>query len=492
MKSPIHKLTAAAVAGGLTLSGSPLFASSHQDAPLAVLDPAANTTDVYAFVDQDDHGPKTLVVALGVYPFEEPGIGPNKFNFDDNVLYEIHVALGDDLAKGRATLSYQFEFRSETKRNDTILQNFTGVIQDVGDENQNFVQRYTVTKVDHRTNRRTVLGSDILVPPNNQGNATPYYNEDNNGENPARQGVTSTEDLDRYTKEAVEDSIKKLSYGYVSFAGQRDDGFYADIQSIFDLLKLRNSGKDSQGGFNIHLMALEIPVSELGDDDKQVVGVYATTSRRQVRILLEHGVREHGDLSFGPWVQVARQGNPLFNEGLVAVVDKDLYSRTSPEVDNVLFRNYALNPELGTLISKLVLGGANPQIGMNRADIAAIFIPDLIKVDLSTPGVRLTNTGGDDAHTGFSRLSFFGTPPNIPPDVLFSPLQNKNVPGGWPNGRRFGDDVVDIAIDALLAPLNMTAGDGVDFNDMAYNRVFPYESTPQNGRIHGHHGLLPQ
>jgi Domain of unknown function (DUF4331) len=172
MKSHSLKLAVAAAAATLTLTGSPLFASSHQDAPLAVLDPAANTTDVYAFVDQDGEK-KSLVVALGVYPFEEPGIGPNKFNFDDNVLYEIHVALGADLPKGRATLSYQFEFTSKTKNRNTILQNFTGVIQHVHDANQNFVQTYTVTKVDHRWNRRTVLGTGI-VPPNNQGIATPF------------------------------------------------------------------------------------------------------------------------------------------------------------------------------------------------------------------------------------------------------------------------------------------------------------------------------
>src|SRR5262250_1848143 len=87
------------------------LASSHMDAPLIILDPAANTTDVYAFVQEDD-GQKYLVVALGVYPFEEPGIGPNKYNFDDNVLYELHLALGADLAAGRPTVSYQFEFRS--------------------------------------------------------------------------------------------------------------------------------------------------------------------------------------------------------------------------------------------------------------------------------------------------------------------------------------------------------------------------------------------
>lgn len=486
MKPHSYKLTVAAVAVTLTLTGSPLFASSHQDAPLAVLDPAANTTDVYAFVDQDDHGAKSLVVALGVYPFEEPGIGPNKFNFDDNVLYEIHVALGRDVAAGRATLSYQFEFRSETRKPDTILQNFMGVIQDVGDSNQNFVQRYTVTKVDHRWNRRTVLGTGILVPPNNQGNATPFYNQGDNGENPAKQGVSDAADLDRYTKEA----IAALRNGYVSFAGQRDDGFYADIQSIFDLLKLRSPGKDSQGGFNIHLMALEIPVEELGGD-QQVVGVYASTSRRQVRILLEHGSGKNDDLNLGRWVQVARQGNPLFCEGLVAVADKDLYSRTSPEQDTVLFRKYAETPELAKLIGS--------QFRINRTDIAAIFIPDLIKVDLSTPGAHLTSTGGDDPPNMFSRLSIFGG------DVLQSQIQDPFgngglIPGGWPNGRRFGDDVLDIAIDALLSDLRVVPpaintfpdGDGVVSNDMAYNRVFPYESTPQNGRIHGHHGLPPE
>src|SRR5215475_12648416 len=306
-------LLAAVPAALLPVTG---FASSHMDAPLIILDPAANTTDVYAFVDQDGNQ-KSLVLALGVYPHEEPGVGPNKYSFDDNVLYEIHVALGPDVAAGRATLSYQFHFTTSFKNRNTTLQSYLGVVQHVGDANQNLMQTYTVTKVDHRTNRETVLGTGV-VPPNNQGNATPFYNQGDNGENPARQGVTSEAQLDRYTSEA----IAHLSNGYVAFAGQRDDGFYADIQSIFDLLKLRNPGKDSQGGFNLHLMALEVPVSELGGD-QQVVGVYATTSRRQLTIL-----RDKDDQGAGRWVQVARQGNPLFNEGLVAIADKDLYSRT--------------------------------------------------------------------------------------------------------------------------------------------------------------------
>src|SRR5947208_6444979 len=98
-------------------------ASSHQDAPLIIRDPSANTTDVYAFV-QVENGVKSLVTALGVYPHQEPGVGPNKYNFDPNVLYEIHIALGSDVAEGKATLTYQFQFQTQFKSKNTILQSY--------------------------------------------------------------------------------------------------------------------------------------------------------------------------------------------------------------------------------------------------------------------------------------------------------------------------------------------------------------------------------
>ncbi len=120
------------------------------------------------------------------------------------------------------------------------------------------------------------------MPPNNQGNATPRYNRNDDGEQPAKDGVGDEGDLDRYTSQ----SIAELEDGYLAFAGQRDDGFYADVQAIFDLLKLRPAAQavDSQGGFNVHTIALNIPIDELGGD-QQIVGVYATTSRRRVKIL---------------------------------------------------------------------------------------------------------------------------------------------------------------------------------------------------------------
>ena len=217
--------------------------------------------------------------------------------------------------------------------------------------------------------------------------------------------------------------------------------------------------------------------------------------------------RRGKEKNIGEWVQVARQGNPLFNEGLVAIVDKDLYSRTSPSDDARLFRQYALKPELAALINALVPLDPPPAIETGRTDIAAIYIPDLIKVDLSTPGVRFAGRGPqpdplpdppdpnlDDP--GFSRLSIFGgdTLPSGNPTPAHPFNIGGSVPGGWPNGRRFGDDVVDIAITAIISdlrtlPLFIRVADGIDgvsANDIGFNKTFPYEGTPQNGRIHAH------
>ncbi|HEY3856032.1 MAG TPA: DUF4331 domain-containing protein [Verrucomicrobiae bacterium] len=492
-------------------------ASSHMDAPLITLDPAANTTDVYAFVSSGENGDTNnyLVVGLGVYPFEEPGIGPNQYNFDPNVLYQIHVcttnkakALGknaqDDIAAGRATLSYEFQFNTTYATTGTILVSYLGVITNIGDPSQNLLQTYSITKVDHRNNKSTVIGKNIPVPPNNEGIATPLYNVGDDGNNVAKPGVADPALLDSYTRQAI-----YTNNGYLAFAGQRDDGFYADVLGVFDLLQLRNPGKDTQKGFNIHEIVLRIPISELGSD-MQTVGVYATTSRKSTKTLrngfnytaaqLERldgkGTDPFGlglnkvDLQSGAWVQVARQGNPLFNEVLVAIADKDLYSRTSPIIDSIVFEKYALSPEPCKLYDEIYPNVAtNTAIENNRTDIAYIYIPDLIKVDLSTGPARLQGGGADDA--GYSSLSVFGG------DTLNSKLSGGAISGGWPNGRRYGDNVVDIALKALFDSTNIlsagfgifttpNASDNVPTNDMVYNKVFPYESTPHNGRNHSH------
>lgn len=435
----------------------PALASSHMDAPLISLDDPANTTDVYAFKSSAG-GVNYLTTALGVYPFEEPGIGPNNYRFDPEVAYEIHVALGGNAATGKADLTYRFEFKTTFANPDTVLQSYLGVV-DAGpgfSANQNLRQTYKLTKIDHRYgNATTVLGSGLMVPPNNQGRVTPFYNQGDNGDNPAREGVTTTAELDGYTRNA----IKSLPGNYRAFAGQRDDGFFADIHSIFDLDFSfdKPAPFDSQGGYNIHMIALNIPLAELGG--AQIAGVYATTSRN----------KEDGEKS-----QVGRQGNPLFVEALIAIKDKNRYNRGSPMAD-ARFAAYAEDPEISRLL------GVTPLIpGL----LKSIFIPDLIRVDLTTAPAKLAG------QPGFHRLGVFGG------DLLQSTFQDPFgnggfIPGGWPNGRRFGDDVVDIAVIALGAagpgPFAGVDVDKVMSNDITYNQVFPYAATPLNGRSHRHH-----
>ena len=151
----------------------------------------------------------TSTTALAVYPHEEPGIGPNRYNFDDEVLYQIHVATGADVAAGRATYSYQFRFTTRFRNRKTILQSYLGVINNVGDAAQNLIQSYTVTRINHRTGAVECLGEGI-VPPNNQGNATPKYNQNDDGEQPARDGVATEAELDRYTRQSDRRSLRWL------------------------------------------------------------------------------------------------------------------------------------------------------------------------------------------------------------------------------------------------------------------------------------------
>ncbi len=502
----LRKLSAASALAALVafpvVGTLPALASSHQDAPLITLDHAANTTDVYAFVVVRN-GVKFLDVALAVYPHEEPGVGPNKYNFDSNVLYQIFLA---DPTTGADRVAYQFQFSDTYKTQATILQSYTGVVAANGDAAQNFTQTYTVTKV--AGGMSTVLGTGT-VPPNNQGVATPKYNKGDNGLNVAKDGVSDPAALDDYTRNA----IATLSNGYRSFAGQRDDAFYGDINSIFDLLALRSGASnrfDSQGGFNVHFLTLDIPLTDITGGDQQTLGVYATTSRRANTVLTD-GVGSAGSTPTGNWVQVGRQGNPLFCEAFIAIKDKDLYNRTKPTSDATLFKTYADNPELGALINALVLkADIAPTTG--RSDLAAIFIPDVIKIDLSTARARLPGGGATSAilpdDAGYSRLSIFGGdllesplaghPFRLPGSALGADASKFYVPGGWPNGRRIGEDVVDIGVTAVISdlrslPLTIRSADGIDnvnSNDMIFNKVFPYSATPHNGHNFVHNAQV--
>jgi hypothetical protein len=468
-------VTALAAVAVIAIAPGTGWGSSHSDAPLIKQDPQANLTDVYAFIGNkyDDSGARVLNVVVHVRPFSEPGDGVMFDRFADDALYSIHIA---NPATGASLMRYDFEFSPVNRKNknpDTLLSYGRGTeigpIQDVGDARQNFTQTYSVTRVVRH--RRTVLAAERLTPPPNVGGrTTPFYN-DANGK--AVSGAADFDALDRYTQQTV----FGLATGEAVFAGPRDDGFFADTAGIFDLLDPRILGADGLGqtgngvdgfkGFNVLAFAIQIPVSQLPAlsytspffGAQTGVGVYASVSRRFVTVRTEKLEPQSG----GPWVQVNRMANPLFNEALVALRDKDNYNRTSPSGD-AAFAKYARTPELATLINA-VFGTAFA--ADNRADLVAVYIPDVIRVNTSTEPVRLPG------QTGFSRLGFLGGD------------TTSGVSGGWPNGRRLGDDVVDIALTAIASgPAYATVtvlGDNVAANDQAYNQVFPYSATPHAG-----------
>ncbi|BCU76416.1 DUF4331 domain-containing protein [Luteolibacter sp. LG18] len=484
-------IAGAALAAGGFLSLAPLAsASSHSDAPLIKLDPQANLTDVYAFVRTRPTGEKVLVVSVAVRPFSEPGDGSMYDAFSPDALYSIHIT---NPTTGIEAQRYDFRFSAVSadagnyKNTDTILRYGRGAeigpIQTVGDARQNFVQSYTVVKT--VGNKKTTLNSKstpLLVPPPNVGiNTTPLYNDDAGA---AVSGATTRAELDPYTFQTVYD----LAGGTTVFAGPREDGFYADTPGIFDLLESRildnngsladGLGQDGNGvdgfkGYNVLTYSIVIPLADLPSfpytgalqPASTGVGVYASVSRPRLTLRSANG----DDVASGAWVQVNRLANPLFNEVLVAIADKDNYNRTSPKTDAKLFAKYASNPEIAVLINAVY--GTQFQT-TNRADLVGVFIPDVIRVNTTTGPVHVSG------EPGFNRLSFIGS------DTVAT-SSGAMIPSGWPNGRRFGDDVVDIALTAVASGPTFSTitvvGDNVSSNDQVYNQTFPYAATPHAG-----------
>jgi len=445
--------------------------SSHSDAPTIKQDPLANLTDVYAFVGRRYDNPEQTVLNLiaNVRPFSEPGDGPHYERFANDARYSLHVA---DPASGETLVRYDFFFSGygdDLKNPSTIISygigSSVGPIMEIGDANQNFTQFYRVERVENGATSE--MGMGLVAPPNPGKRVTPSYND---AEGKARSGASTLDELDPLTRQA----ITELEGGIVAWAGPRDDSFYGDVPGVFDLLDPRiletdGNGVDGFKGFNVLTFAIQIPIEQLPGlpyedfffGSQTGVGVYASVSRPRTRSIRPNGQQQN----VGPWVQVNRLGNPLFNEVLVALRDKDRYNRFEPTKDH-LFRQYAAKPEVARLIN-FVFGTQFAEMG--RVDLVAIFIPDVLRVSTTTGPVRL------DGEDGFSRLGFIGGD------------TTDGVSSGWPNGRRMGDDVIDIALTAIASGPGygeiVLIGDNVLGNDLPYNQVFPYAATPHAGTL---------
>jgi hypothetical protein len=415
-------------------------ASSHREAPLITEDPVADATDVYAFVSPDR--PDTVTLIGNWIPLEEPAGGPNFHKFGDDVLYALNI---DNNGDAIDDVTYEFRFQTKVQNGDTFLYN-TGPITALNDPDFNIRQTYTVTEV--KGFQRRVLGSNLPTPPVNIGpRSTPNYDS------------------------LATAAVHSLPGGIKVFAGQRDDPFFVDLGGVFDLLGLRplnqahaiklptERGIDNVAGYNTHSIAIQVPISRVTRPDEPVIGVYSTTARRKIRVFDFDGDKL---THTGPWTQVSRLGNPLVNEVVIPLKDKDRFNASRPFFD-AQFLKYVQDPEPGRLVPALYpVFSCFPTTP--RDDLVSVFLTGL-------PGLN--------------------QPKNVRPSEMLR-LNTAMPDVGFPNGRKLADDVTDtelVAIAGAALPSQQCAGqspnnaltDGVGTNDKAFLGSFPYLASPFQG-----------
>ncbi len=439
-----------------------LNGASHRNGPLLLEDQTANLNDMYFF--RSPESPDKAVLILSAQGFQNPGNGPSYYKFSDSVVYGFNINNSRGL-DGNPDLQIQFVFSTRIRNPNTILSygSTLAPITSIDSEGINLYQTYSVV-VRYRDGRTEYIDRDAngrplsVAPPNIGPKATPDY-EQNLGR----------------------PSVFTLRNGLRVFAGPRDDGFYFDSASTFDLLNFRapapvlpaaydgsrgdaHPGQfDHFAGYNISAIAVEVPIAMItangqapsgSRDPNATVGAWAVTMRQLVTVRPSPGDPQH----FGELVQIDRVGNPLTVEVFIPVALKDRWNRSQPSNDQQ-FASYFANPELANVL-KAVYGLNIPPAP--RQDLLGVFVPDMQRLNVAVPPAatqqRLGPLAGDGA--------------------------------GWPNGRRFGDDVVDIGLRALAGVLvqgfggapNNQLGDAINANDLPYLNRFPFLGTPHAGR----------
>jgi hypothetical protein len=331
------------------------YASSHREAPLISNDPLADNTDVYAFKSPDD--PNSITIIANYIPFESPEGGPNYYNFGTNVRYEIHIknktsSAGDDI-------TYRFTFSSVNEDPTTFFNIRLG--------KQNLKTTYKCEKsVDGGMSFTTIIAAGI-VPPANIGPRS-------------IEGKTVGLEAPDYNS-LVESAIATATGGEKVFCGPVDDPFFVDLAGAFDVGNFRpegnavNAPKDGLARFNVHTIALKIPVKLLQKDGKgiesiksildpdYVIGVWASASRQMIKTLYTDG-----DVGYdGKFVQVSRLGMPLTNEAVIPIGQKDRWNSLSPYGGADLeFAKYFTNPELALYMDDSQFGKAVPSLSALR------------------------------------------------------------------------------------------------------------------------------
>jgi len=511
--TPLIKLPVMATAMALTLSGAAL-ASSHREAPFITSLPKVDASDFYMFRSYEPGRSGFVTLIANYIPLQDAYGGPNYFLLDPKALYEIHI---DNDGDGREDLTFQFRFHTVDhglavpaggKSIPVPLTNI-GPVSATDSSAQNVAQSYTLTLV--RKDRRH--GSFVAITDALSGSATFNKPLDNIG----NKSIPNYADYANSFIRPI--NIPGCGTPGKVFVGQRKDGFVVNLGETFDLVniqypveELAPAGQDARtlnpntlSDKNVTSLALEIPIACLTSGSETVIGGWTTASLRQASILnpqpeSDKSVASVGavhdpigpDLRGGSWVQVSRLGAPLVNEVVIGLPDKDRFNASRP-IDDKQFADYVTNPSLPVLLQTLFgAAGVKAPAVYPRADLVAAFltgVPGLNQPAHGVPAemVRLNTATPPTPAASQNDLGVLG-----------------NDAGGFPNGRRPIDDVVDIelrvAMGVLLSPFDGSSKDpdpasdasrqlhytdGARANPQDYLQVFPYLNTPLPGSPHG-------
>ena len=448
---------------------SPVQASSHREAPFITEQPKLDGTDFYMFNSYEPNRKGFVTLIANYLPLQDAYGGPNYFTLDPEANYNINI---DNNGDASPDLSFQFKF-TNTNRNISLpvggksipvpLIN-VGPISSTDSSNLNVQESYTLNVVRGNASQPVTLAGDrsrrFGKPVDNIGNKSiPNYAD--------------------YANHFVYNvNIPGCGVPGRLFVGQRKDPFVVNLGETFDLVNVTNilgpvkGERDDLGDKNITSLVLEVAANCLTNGSTPTIAGWTTSSAPAVRLLRPPG----GAKEIGPLVQQSRLANPLVNELVIGLKDKDKFNASKPGNDGQ-FADYVTNPTLPAIL-ELLFGnvGVKAPTAFPRTDLVSVF---LTGVD----GLNKTNATAEMMRLNTST-----------PAVPAAAQNNLGVIGGdlagYPNGRRPGDDVVDIslrvAMGVLLPPAQAPSGklgftDGAFVDASFFDSSFPYLKTPIAG-----------
>jgi hypothetical protein len=455
----MNRRTSALAALAAALAAATPMASSHREAPGITKTPKADGTDFYLFRSYEPGRAGYVTLIANYIPLQDVYGGPNFFTLDPDALYEIHI---DNDGDAREDLTFQFKF-DNTYRNISLdvggktvaipLIN-AGRVGPAADDNGalNVVESYRVRLVRGHSRRNRGL----LLRNAQTGDATFIKPVDRIGDKSIRDdrnllaSVPPNDGYDAYANNHIYPiAIPGCDAPGRVFVGQRREGFVVNLAETFDLINdnpvgPRDSESNDLADKNITTLALELPIACVTRAGRPVIGAWTTASLLRTRAGDDDDDWGYDANNSGRYTQVSRLGQPLVNEVVIGLKDKDRFNASEPK-DDGQFAAYVTHPTLPALVEALFGFAGVKAPATPRADLVSVFltgVPGLNQPANVVPSemLRLNTAIAPKAPAAQDSLGVLGG------DLA-----------GFPNGRRPGDDVVDIELRAALGVLLPTS-----------------------------------